>query len=241
MPLMCQSTEYRSQREGLHRIEKERLYPSLGDPNYLVLRSRRIIFGNWIENFDGGNLAVLDVGGRYQPYRPLLEGRIARYIAADIKQTELVDVVCNGESLPFAADSFDVVIATQVLDYFSQPHQAAEQIHTVLKPGGILLMSVPSLAPRFAEEEKWRFTPAGIKSILSSFRNVEIIPETSSLGGLLRTANLGIYSFSYFHALRKIMQLTLCPALNLAGLAIEALKLTKNNQFTPNYSVRATK
>lgn len=102
-------------------------------------------------------------------------------------------------------------------------------------------MSVAALAPRFVDEECWRFTPAGIRATLSMFSNVEIAPETSSLGGLLRTANLGLHSIARGRLLRRLHEITLCPCLNLLGVAFESLKLTRNDQFTPNYSVLATK
>lgn len=215
--------------------------PSLRNPNFLVLSSRRIIFQRWIGRLGGRDLKILDVGGRYQPYRPLFGNHIAQYVACDILKTEFVDVVANGELLPFAANTFDVAIATQVLEYISLPHAAAEQIHTVLKPGGSLLMSAVAMAPRFGDEEYWRFTPHGIRSMLSAFNNVQIIAETSSIGGLCRTLNLATHTFAHFGILRKLHEFTVCPCLNLLGMAIENLKLTRNDQFTPNYSVLAIK
>src|ERR1700730_6903273 len=91
-----------SRRDSLLRMGNDRLYPSLTNPNYLVLRARRMIFRNWLQGFDRQNLTILDVGGRYQPYRPLFEKRIVLYVALDVLKTELVDVVATGELLPFA-------------------------------------------------------------------------------------------------------------------------------------------
>src|SRR5215470_13218966 len=176
--------------DALAVIERQRLYPAVTNRNFLVLRSRRVIFQSWISRIQGSALRVLDIGGRYQPYRRLFGDRVRSYVACDLLRTELVDVVASGESLPFAADAFDVVIATQVFEYFPEPRKAAEEVRYVLKPGGVLLMSVASTAPRFVDDECWRFTPKGIRATLRGFQDVEIIPETSSVGGLLRTANL---------------------------------------------------
>ena len=231
----------RSQREGLLKTAADRLHPSLTNPSFLVLRSRREIFQGWIAQFDEKKLSILDVGGRYQPYRPLFAGRVEQYVACDILQTDAVDVVGSGEALPFVANTFDVAIATQVFEYFREPHRAAAEIHAALKPGGTLLMSVASVAPRFVDEECWRFTPAGIRATLSLFSRIEIVPETLSLGGLLRTANLGGHTFARNRFLRKLHELTACPCLNLLGMVLENLKLTRNDQFAPNYSVLAVK
>jgi hypothetical protein len=103
------------------------------------------------------------------------------------------------------------------------------------------MMSVASLAPRFVDEECWRFTRGGIRATLSFFSSVEIIPETTSIAGLLRLLNLGLHSFTYYAPIRKLYELTICPCLNLIGLAVESAKLTSNDQFAANYSVLARK
>jgi len=227
--------------EGLLlRIAEQRLYPSLKDPSYLVLRARRLIFSDWAGQL-GENLTVMDVGGRYQPYRPLFEAHAGRYIAVDVVKTELVGVVADGQRLPFAAGSLDLVILTQVMDYFDDPSRAVHEIHVALKPGGVLIASAPACAPRFAEEEFWRFTGPGLRALLSDFATVEIVPELHSLASVIRTVNLAFESFVNFNAARWIYRRTVCPFLNVLGLAVEKLALTSNDQFTANYSVRATK
>ena len=132
-------------RDAFQEIAEKRLRPPLTDPNFLVLHSRRVIFQGWIAQLPDKALSILDVGGRYQPYRPLFTGRVERYIGFDLLRTDFVDVVGTGENLPFASASFDLVIATQVFDCFKDPHRAAQQIHSVLKPGGALLASIPAM------------------------------------------------------------------------------------------------
>lgn len=225
----------------LSEIAHRRLYPSLTDPNFLVLRSRRLIFTSWINSLRDAPLRVLDIGGRYQPYRPLLSTQTGSYIAVDLKMTDLVNVVASGEALPFQWASFDLVVATQVFDYFDDPHEAARQIHAVLRPGGVLLASVPGCAPRFADDEKWRFTPCGLRSVLSSFAHVEILPEVSNVGSMFRMTNLAMNAFLPWNYIRSAYNSTICPALNLLGLGLESLNLTTSDQFAANYSIRATK
>jgi SAM-dependent methyltransferase len=234
-------TDKSAQRYDLLNLANERLHPSLCNPNFLVLRSRRIIFQRWIEGLAGESLSVLDVGGRYQPYRPLFGSRSVSYTACDVVRTELVDVVGSGEYLPFASQSFDVAVATQVFDCFAEPRRAAAEIYRVLKRGGVLLGSMPAVAPRFTEDEYWRFTPTGIRSLLSAFARVDVIPETSSAAGLLRTANLALDAFGRGKIARKIIALTLCPGINLLGLGLESIGSSIRDRFTPNYSVRAVK
>jgi SAM-dependent methyltransferase len=228
-------------KDALQEIAEKRLRPPLTDPNFLVLHSRRLIFQDWIAQLPDKQLSILDVGGRYQPYRPLFKGRVKRYIGFDLLRTDFVDVVGDGESLPFASASFDLVIATQVFDCFKEPHRVAQQIHSVLKPGGALLASIPSMAPRFSDGERWRFTASGVRSVLSVFSEIKVVPELSSLGGMLRTTNLALHSLVPSRILKRVARSTLVRCINLSGLGVEALHITSNDQFTPNYSVLATK
>jgi SAM-dependent methyltransferase len=223
----------------LARVAERRLHPRLSDPNYLVLRSRRIIFERWFAEINNG-ATVLDIGGRYQPYRPLLGKRVAKYVAIDLQQTPLVDVIADGQRLPFKSGTFDLVIATQVFEYLLDPRQAANEVLRVLKPGGAFCLSVAAFAPRFGDEERWRFTPTGLHSILSGFGKVEIVPELFSIGGLVRSLNLAASSFACKNrTLLKLYAVTACPVMNLLGLAGERLRLSTSDQFAPNFSVRA--
>jgi SAM-dependent methyltransferase len=228
-------------RSELLTIAHDRLYPSLTNPSFLVLRKRRLIFSEWIRALPSEKLSILDVGGRYQPYRPLLAGRIEKYVAVDLKSTSFVDVVGHAQQLPFRDKCFDLVIATSVFEYFPEPGRAAAQIFRVLKPGGCLMMSVAAVCPRFGDDEYWRFLPAGLRSVLSSFPQVAIVPEVTSLGGFVRTTAFALHVFAKFALMRKIVDYTLVPALNLLGLAFETAGLTQNDQLTGNYSVVARK
>lgn len=227
-------------RDELLKTAQRRLYPSLTNPNYLVLRSRRLLFNEWFRTLPN-NLVVLDVGGRYQPYRPLLEGKIKRYVALDVEKTELVDVIGSGEAIPFADATFDLVIATVVFEYFEKPHQAAEEIRRILRPGSTLLVSVGAVAPRFVDEECWRFLPRGLRSVFSGFSSVTVVPEVRSPAGFCRFLNLTLHDFLKLRVLKVAYELTLCPVLNLLGLALEKAHLTNNDQWTGNYSVLAVK
>lgn len=222
-------------------IARRRLYPSITDSSYLVLRARRLIFSGWVKQLPERPLDILDVGGRYQPYRPLLEGRIGRYVAMDIAQTERVTVVGDGQALPFAAESFDLVIATQVFDCFPNPQLAAQQMHRVLRPGRELWCSIPAFAPRFNDGEHWRFTNAGIRSLMAPFAKVEVVPEVGSIGGLLRAANLGADLIMPCHGARIAYRYTVGALVNLLGVGVERMSLTSDDAFTANYSVRAVK
>jgi len=228
-------------REELFKIAQDRLRPSLANPSYLVQRRRTKIVTEWMERIPGDQLSVLDVGGRYQPYRPLLKNRVSQYVALDVLRTVLVDVVGNGSQIPFRSECFDLVLATGVFEYFPEPRVAAAEIHRVLKPGGHLIMSVASVYPRVVDEEHWRYLPAGLKSVLSPFAGVEIVPEVASIGGFFRFLATSLDIFSKYDALRSIVRHTAIPLVNLAGAALDQPGISRNDQIAGNYCALARK
>ncbi len=227
--------------EELRKLAHDRLRPSITNPHYLVLRRRAQLISNWMKQIPGNDLRVLDIGGRYQPYRALLQDRVGRYIAIDVVSTPLVNIVARGEQLPLQAETFDLAIATQVFEYFAEPRLAARQIYETLKPGGVLIMSVASVCPRVVEQEHWRFLPTGLKFVLSDFSQVEIVPEVSSFGGVCRLMNWSVSILARRIPLGKILNYTVIPGINLIGLVLERTFSTTNDEFAGNYSVLARK
>lgn len=136
-------------REAALKLSRRNLFPKLGDPDYLVQRARREIIASWCGQLPAAReaLYVLDVGGRLQRYRPLLEGREALYVAIDPVFKGLLDVAGTGEQLPFRDGSFDLVICTQTLNYASSPSEVVAEIRRMLRPGGTLYLTAPAILP----------------------------------------------------------------------------------------------
>jgi len=181
------------------------------------------------------------VGGRIQPYRELLAGRVRHYVAIDLRIAPLVNLVARGEEIPLASECFDLVICTQVLEYVAEPALVIGEIRRVLKPGGHLVLSVPSVAPQDSEHECWRFLPASLSQLLAEFFNVEIVPEGGSVVGLFRSINACMNIFCRYPAIRSIFRYTMFPFVNLCGAFLDSISSSRNEQFTANYSAFAKK
>jgi SAM-dependent methyltransferase len=233
--------ENRESRGQIEREARRRLYPSLSDPNWLVLRKRRRILQSWLSRLPARNLRILDVGGRIQPYRPLLEGRMGCYYALDTQTTEFVNIVGRGEQMPFAGGEFDFVICTQVLEYVPDPPQLIAEIYRVLKPSGQLFLSVPGVFPRDNEFDSWRFLPPGLRILLAGFNDLETIPEGSSISGLFRSISVCLVLFARPTPLRGLLRFTVVPIFNVVAAVMEWLLPNFNDCFTANYSVWARK
>ncbi len=227
--------------EQVQKAGRERLYPSITNPNWLVLRKRRELFTGWLKDMPPGNLSVLDVGGRIQPYRVLLEERCASYVAIDLRPTPLVDVIGQADRLPFPDQRFDLILCTQVLEYVPEPQPVIDEIYRTLRTGGVLLLSAPAVFPRDSPTEYWRFLPCGLKRLLSSFSSVEVAPEGNSLVGFIRTTNVCLVSFARPALLGRLLRFSAIPFLNVLGAILPGLARSDDDRFSANYSVLARK
>ena len=219
---------------------KQRLYPRTTNPNWLILRRRREIFRSWLQRLQLQNPKVLDVGGRIQTYRELV-ALPHQYWSIDLCPTALVSAVANAERLPFADNSFDLVFCTQMIEYAVDPAIVAQEIHRVLRPNGVLLLSAPSIFPRDSEHDRWRFWPAALKDLLGGFSDAEIVPECGSAAGFLRTAAVFCHMAARYRALRFVVSYSLVPLINALGAAFEKVMGVRDGSFTANYSVLARK
>ncbi len=59
--------------------------------------------------------------------------------------SDAVAVHGNGEFLPFADESFDLLTCSEVLEHIRNPVRALTEMRRVLRPGGTLLLSTPSM------------------------------------------------------------------------------------------------
>lgn len=60
---------------------------------------------------------------------------------------DLHTVVCcaDAESLPFPSGSFDQLLCLGVLEYLPSHHSCVAEMHRVLRPGGLVIFSIPSM------------------------------------------------------------------------------------------------
>ena len=103
---------------------------------------------------DRSDLEVLDLGcGYHAAHLQVLAPRLKRGVAVDFELAPELGSAKNldlykgriEETLPrLTGQLFDVVLLISVLEHLSDPFQTVETIHSLLKPGGVLLINVPT-------------------------------------------------------------------------------------------------
>ena len=72
-------------------------------------------------------------------------------------------------------EKFDLIVCTDVLEHVINPFDAIDEIHRILKPGGILLLSSPlNFRIHGPLPDCWRFTEHGWKQLVKKFEILEI-------------------------------------------------------------------
>ena len=219
-------------------MSERRLNPSFGDVDCLIFLHRRQILARWLASLPD-NLVVLDVGGRIQPYRPLIESRAHRYIGVDLQLEGMVDVVADAERLPFANNCIDVVICTDTLQYVSEPGAAIREMHRVLQPGGKLILSARGCYPEH-HDEVWRFLPSALRHECRMFSSLEIVPEGYSGSGLMITINVLLHRKVKSSLVKRVTSKTTIPMLNRLGLLLDR-GMKGDSRSTCGFSLLGTK
>lgn len=146
--------------------DKQRFYDSIADSfdeimNPYDLRQRlRIVCDDLLSAGDMAGRRVLDVGCGTGWFSREAERAGARVVALDIGLRLLMKVgeKCRASRvagdacrLAFADGCFDVVLSSECIEHTNDPQAALAEMCRVLKPGGVLVVTVPNEFWRWAE------------------------------------------------------------------------------------------
>ena len=215
--------------------------PSLRDFTYLDCRRRAELIAEQAAKLPPELHSLLDVGGKGKPYACFFAGRVANHYVLDVAPAYSVDVVGDARSIPLSDASMDVVLATQVLEHIPDPVAVIGEIRRVLKPGGTLMLSVPSIFPQHGSPgDYWRYMPQGLEWILRDFHSVTVRGEAGTVPSIFLILNVYLQLLTGpWPRLQRLLRWTICPLNNLAGLL--AGKVYRGNQFASNYFVVAVR
>lgn len=94
------------------------------------------------------------------------------YVGCDMRAGPGVDKVLNLHGLNLPDAYIGTAICMDTLEHVEYPRQAIAELHRVLIPDGVLIMSsVMNFPIHGYPNDYWRFTPAGFKSLLKDFNH----------------------------------------------------------------------
>lgn len=165
----------------------------------------------------------LDVGcGSGRKVGLWMKSRNRDYVGVDVSANAVEEArslglqaseIDDATSLPFPDASFDVITCIEVLEHLFNPNDAIDEMSRVLKPGGILIVTVPNvvhwarrvefamfgrwnpIGDHLSVEQPWRdphlrFFTLGVLQRMLQRSRFEIIEAGGHAGGFLRALPL---------------------------------------------------
>lgn len=108
------------------------------------------------------------------------------YVGCDMRLGTGVDVVLDLHRIELPNETAGLVLALDTLEHVEDPRLALSEIHRILKPNGIVIISsVMNFPIHDYPNDYWRFTPQAFASILKPFSaaitdyaGIETFPHT---------------------------------------------------------------
>lgn len=139
---------YRTQSEDISRMY---LHPT----RHYKQRRRLDIIQESISNIDLSSCHILDIGcGDGHAFDYIFQDKPYKtYTGVDLSLKKMntmnkrlkkaTGILADAENLPLQTQAFDCVICFETFEHLINPSRALSEIYRVLKPGGILIFSIP--------------------------------------------------------------------------------------------------
>lgn len=193
-----------------------------------------------IKEYAQGDL--IDLGCGYMPFRPYVRDQVSAYEGIDVfSYSDDITYIGDIQEMSFIDnEKYDTALCLEVLEHISDVMKALDEIHRILKPNAILILSVPHLSRiHDAPNDYYRFTEFGISKLLerSGFHLIRL----TKTGGLFSFIGhqMSTLVLSAFHDLPILNSIIF----NLNGVLITRfcywldLVLDRNGIFASGYSV----
>jgi len=149
--------------------------PSIKRADYLHIKTYfddlKMIFDAYLKQNDH----VFDIGCGNKPFEPYIRKLIKSndknsYVGCDIVQSSenKVDILCEATNIPVPAETYDVVLCTQVVEHVFDHQKVFEEAYRLLKPDGRFIVSAPFIWEKHEiPYDFYRFTDFGLKTLLT--------------------------------------------------------------------------
>lgn len=143
---------------------------------------------------------VVDLGGKRVrkrgAFRPPSEG-VTSWVYVNLDPITSPHVFGSVTDVPLRSALADCVMCTEVLEHLAEPARCVREAHRLLKPGGLLIGSVPFMYPVHGDPHDFqRFTPDGLTRLLAPFATVDVRPMGGCFGSLGLFVEIGVQELS---------------------------------------------
>jgi SAM-dependent methyltransferase len=176
----------------------------------------------------------------------LYRDRRTRLLGFDIYGSSLTQFIADAHRIPLATGSVDAVVVQAVLEHVLDPEQVANEIHRVLRPGGLVYAETPFLQHVHAGAYDFvRYTCSGHRYLFRAFEEISAGPVAGPgtqllwsvdhmVRGLLRSQLAGRAARAAFFWLRYLDRLV-PPAFSIdAASACYFLGRRAERELTPS-------
>jgi SAM-dependent methyltransferase len=120
---------------------------------------------------------IFDIGSKSARglYRVGGPPRDAKVVCVDIAPGAGVDLVADAHDMHMVPDnSVDCVVTISMLEHVRYPQKIVKEIHRILKPGGIIYVSVPFVFPFHSDPyDFYRFSCQGVAVLCEDFERID--------------------------------------------------------------------
>jgi SAM-dependent methyltransferase len=139
---------------------------------------------------------VIDLGGKsknkrgsFQP--PEHQADAWWYINLDPEASP--NIFSDVTQTPLKKQSVDYIVCTEVLEHLPDPQACVDEVHRLLRNGGVAFVSVPFFYPIHADPHDFqRFTEDGLRRLFRDFESVDVYRMGGYPGTLGLFIELGI-------------------------------------------------
>ncbi|MBL7753938.1 MAG: class I SAM-dependent methyltransferase [Chitinophagaceae bacterium] len=149
------------------------------------------------------NGMVVDLGCGTKPYRHLFTS-CSNYLGLDIEVSgntdskAEVDIYYDGKTFPMESDSVDHVFSSETFEHIFNLEEILQEIHRVLKPGGLLLATCPFFWPEHEKPYDFaRYSSFGLMHLLkkNGFEIVQYRKTGTYVSSMIQMQALYLYFF----------------------------------------------
>lgn len=98
-----------------------------------------------------------------------------QYVGCDMREGPGVDSVQNLHGLDISDNTVGTIVCLDTMEHVEFPRKAMSEMHRVLKPNGVLIMSSVFEFPIHGyPNDYWRFTPNAFRSLMKDFAECRV-------------------------------------------------------------------